>query len=266
MTQPDPEPVRAQPANPASSSPASWFTGARAGTAALAVSLLALGLAAAPYAGGGDFGARVRAYLVANPQVLDEVVAARQAGEEQQVAQAINAVAQSNAGLLAPDPRDPSYGPADAKVTVIEFFDFRCPGCKSVSPEYLQLITDNPDVRFVFKDWPILDREGDTTSNYAARAALAAHREGKYLAVHQALMATPSLTPAAVDRVLLANGVALPEAKAAIASTDITRHIVDIQTVATTLGLRGTPTFFINGKVSASIDPADIAKAIAAAK
>ncbi|NWE54583.1 disulfide bond formation protein DsbA, partial [Brevundimonas sp. P7753] len=85
--------------------------------AALAVSVLALGLSATPYLTGGDFGGRVRAYLVANPQVLDEVLAARQANEEQSRVETINAAVKANPALLAPDARDPSFGPADAKVT-----------------------------------------------------------------------------------------------------------------------------------------------------
>jgi protein-disulfide isomerase len=243
-----------------------WLDGGRAALPALAVSVLALALAAAPYVPGGPFGAQVRAYLLANPQVLDEVVAAREARQDNERVAAINAAVAANPALLTADPRDPAFGPASAKVTVIEFFDFRCPGCKAVSEDYLRLMQANPDVRFVFKDWPILDRGDDTTSNYAARAALAAHQQGKYLPVYRALMATPSLTPEAVDRVLAENGVTMPQAKAALQSVDVTRHIADIHTTAAALQLYGTPTFFINGKASPSIDPADVARGIAAAR
>lgn len=243
-----------------------WLSSGRGGAVALAVSVVALGLAAAPYVNGGDFGGRVRAYLLANPQVLDEVVAARQAAEDNARVETINAAVAANAALLAPDPRDPSFGPANAKVTVIEFFDYRCPGCKAVSQDYLRLIRANPDVHFVFKEWPILDRGGDSTSQYAARAALAAHQQGKYLAVYEALMAERSLSRESVDRILTANGVALPQAAATIASTDTSRHIADIHTIAATLNLTGTPTFLINGRTTPSIAPEEVAKAIADAK
>src|SRR5690606_10651125 len=113
----------------------------------------------------------------------------------------------ANPTLLAADPRDPAFGPENAKVTVIEFFDFRCPGCKAVAPEYRALMAAHPEVRFVFKDWPILDRGEDVTSQYAARAALAAHQQGKYLAVYDALMAERALDRAAIDRILADNGV-----------------------------------------------------------
>ncbi len=242
------------------------LTGQRAGMAALAVSVVALVLAAAPYATGRDFDGRVRSYLLENPEILQEVSVALQAREERALVEQINQRAASNPSLLAADPRDPAFGPADAKVTVVEYFDFRCPGCKLTAPEVLRLMEAHPDVRFVFKDWPILDRGTEDTSHYAARAAQAAHRQGEYLPVFRALMAEPALNKAAIDRILAANGVAMPTARAAMASPEIARHLADIQMSAAGLGLRGTPTFFINGRASASIQPADIDRAIRAAK
>jgi len=242
------------------------FTPRRMGAAALAISVVALGLAVAPYFSGEILGGGVRSYLIAHPEVLDEVVAARQAGEDGARVDAINAAVAANAALLRPDPRDPTVGPADAKVTVIEFFDYRCPGCKAVSEDYLRLIRAHPDVRFVFKDWPILDRDGPPVSQYAARAALAAHQQGKYLEVYEALMAERSLTPEGIDRILAEHGVATPEAQRAIASPDTTRHIADIHTTAAAFKLTGTPTFLINGKTTASIAPEEVARAIEAAK
>ena len=246
--------------------PLAWFASGRGGAAALAVSIVALGLTAAPYVTGGDFGGKVRAYLLANPQVMTEVQAAFETRAETVRVDTINAAVAANAALMAPDPRDPAFGPADAKVTVVEFFDYQCPGCKAVSEDYLALMRAHPDVRFVFKEWPILDRGDSTTSNYAARAALAAHRQGKYLAVHQALMAERSLTPEAVDRILAANGVALDQAAAVIRDTGTDRLLADIHTTGATLGLIGTPTFLINGKTTATINPQEVAAAIAAAK
>lgn len=250
---------------PAPSAKSSWFTGARAGYVALGVSVLALGLAAAPYLTGGS-GGNVRAYLLQHPEVLQEASAALQQKQDQARVDETNQAAAANAVLLKPDPRDPSFGPADAKVTVIEFFDFRCPGCKAVAHDYRALMAAHPEVRFVFKDWPILDRGEDVTSQYAARAALAAHQQGKYLPVYDALMEERALSVESIDRILAQNGVDLARAKAALASPETTRHIADIHTTAAALRLQGTPTFLVNGKASASIDPAEIGRLIEAAK
>lgn len=237
-----------------------------AGRIALAVSVAALGLAAAPWLGGGDFDGRVRSYLLANPQVLDEVFAARQASEDNARVDQVNAAVAANPALLTHDPRDPGIGPLDARVVVHEFFDYRCPGCKSVSPDILRIVAANPDVRFVFKEWPILDQGDDVASQYGARAALAADDQDRYLAVHAALMAEPNLSRESVDRILAANGVALPQASAVIAAPETSRHIADIQTTALALKLTGTPTFLVNGRATASIAPDAVAAAIAAAK
>lgn len=238
-----------------------WLT---AGRLALGVSVVALAVAVAPHLSGGDFGGRVRTYLLANPQVLDEVMAARQAGQDEARIAGINEAVAANPALLAHDPRDPGVGPLDAKVTVVEFFDYRCPGCKAVSPDFLRIIQANPDVRFVFKEWPILDRGDDVVSQYAARAALVANQQGKYLPVHQALMAEASLSEEVIDRILAENGVTV--APGAIASPETTRHLTDISTTAQVLKVDATPTFLINGRATPSIAPQDVAAAIAAAK
>ena len=251
---PAPEPKTAKPG---------WLNVGRAGYLALGLSVIALGFSAAPYLTGGS---NVRAYLLEHPEVLQEAQMALQTKDAEAAVEETNQAAAANAGLLAPDARDPAFGPANAKVTVIEFFDFRCPGCKAVAHDYRALMAAHPEVRFVFKDWPILDRGDDITSQYAARAALAAHQQGKYLEVYDALMTERALSIEAIDAILAAHGVDMARAKAAIAAPDTTRHIADIHTTAAALRLRGTPTFFVNGKASPGIDPAEIGKLIEAAK
>ena len=249
------------------------LSGQRAGVAALVVAVAALVVALAPYATGTDFGSRVRAYLVQNPEVLREVsIALDQKAQQQQIvenrqkAAEVTARVAANPALIAVDAGDPAFGPADAKVTVIEYFDFRCPGCKTTAPEVLRLMQAHPDVRFVFKDWPILDGPSNGVSHYAARAALAAHQQGRYLAVFQDLMAEPALSPAVIDGILAANGVSLPAAEAAMGSPAVARLLAGTQTSAMAMQLIGTPTFFVNGKALESIEPAVLDREIREAK
>lgn len=258
---------------PASTRFSRLLSGGRAGVAALAVSVVALVIAVAPYATGTDFDSRVRSYLIQNPEVLQEVSDALNArAQQQQVVEnrqktaEITARAAANPDLLSVDSRDAAFGPADAKVTVIEFFDFRCPGCKVTAPEVLRMIQAHPDVRFVFKEWPILDGPTNGVSHYAARAAQAAHRQGKYLPVFRGIMAEPALSAASIDAILVANGVSMTEAEAAMSSPELARHMADMQTSAMALGLVGTPTFFVNGKAMESIQPDALERAIREAK
>lgn len=262
MTDQQPSP---QTAKPEAVRKSGGLNGNVLGGAALALAVVALGVAALPYAGIG-IGPQVRNYLINNPMVLDEVVAARQQREEQDTVSAINAKVAENPALLAVDASEPAFGPADAKVTVIEYFDFRCPGCKAVAEQYRAIMAANPDVRFVFRDWPILDRGDNFASQYAARAAVAAHEQGKYLEVYDALMAEPALDEAKTDAILAASGVDLNKARATLANDDTTRHIANVHTSAAAMGLRGTPTFFVNGKASPNIDPSYVAEMIAQAK
>lgn len=234
---------------------------------ALGVSIVALVLAAAPIVtGSGDFGGKVRTYLLANPQILDEIVQARDTRAANDRITTTNAAARANPSSLTAGLGEPAFGPVDARVTVVEFFDYRCPYCKSAAPAYVALMRAHPDVRFIFKEWPILDQGTGYTSQYAARGALAAHAQGRYLRVHQALMAERALSPEAVNRILAANGVNMDLATPAVRSADTSRILADVHTGAAALGLQGTPTFFVNGRMTASNDPAQLDRAIRAAK
>ena len=245
-----------------------WTRDPRLGLAALGVSVAAFGVSVLPWLTGNDFDGRVRAYLLDHPEVLEEMLQARQVQQQAAGTQAINAAINADAALLAHDPRDPAIGPApdQASVTVHQFFDYRCPGCKSVAPGFLEIIQANPDVRFVFKEWPILDRPDAQTSTYAALAALAAHAQGRYLDVHQALMAEPALDVEGVNRVLRDAGVDMAAATAAIESGGVTGHVGDIHETARALNLQGTPTFIVNGRALGDIDPRAVAQAIAEAR
>lgn len=89
------------------------------------------------------------------------------------------------AALFA-DPGDPTAGPADAAVTIVEFFDYQCPYCRTASAYLRDVQTQDPRVRVVYKEWPLLG----PASEQAARAALAAARQGRYPEFHKTLMQT----------------------------------------------------------------------------
>lgn len=94
-----------------------------------------------------------------------------------------NAVA-ARARELRQDARSPVLGNPDGDVTVIEFFDYQCPFCKAIQPRLESLLQGDGKVRLVVKDFPILGPE----SVVAAKAALAAARQGRHAAFHVAMM------------------------------------------------------------------------------
>src|SRR6202008_4197318 len=83
------------------------------------------------------------------------------------------------------DPDAPVAGNPKGDVSVVEFFDYRCPYCKQVEPALEALLGQDKKLRFVYKEFPVLGPDSVT----AARAALAAHKQGKYDAMHRALRA-----------------------------------------------------------------------------
>ena len=114
------------------------------------------------------FGQSVRAYLLEHPEVIEEAVAKLQEKKQAEAATQA-ATAEADARKLIPhyraelerDPRDFVANP-DGKITVVEFFDYNCGYCKLAAPEVLKLIEENPDVRFVFKEFPIFGEASDT--------------------------------------------------------------------------------------------------------
>ncbi|HEX4740059.1 MAG TPA: DsbA family protein [Caulobacteraceae bacterium] len=142
------------------------------------------------------------------------------------------------------DTASPSVGPARADVTVVVFSDYQCPICRADEPVIERVIRLDPGVRFVFKDWPIFGAR----SEYAARVALAAARQGRFMPLHDALMRTPDpLTAASVQKLALAAGLDWPEVSRSLddprsgLSHQLGRH----QFEAWSLGLAGTPAYLV---------------------
>lgn len=143
---------------------------------------------------------------------------------------------------LFSDAADPTVGPADAEVTIVEFFDYQCPYCRVVS-EYLgEVQANDPRVRIVYKEWPIFG----SASGLAARAALAAERQGQYLRFHETLMRTrgipnEALIRNAASKVVIDPDRLLIELKSAKFDGVIRRN----NQLAKQLGLIGTPSFVV---------------------
>jgi protein-disulfide isomerase len=129
----------------------------------------------------------------------------------------------------------------------------------------MSLVNQDKDVRFVFKEFPILDNEGTPgVSKRAALAAMASQRSGKYLQMHNALMGQRALDDAAIVQALQANGI---DPKVALQDTpQADKRLADDINLATAIGVTGTPTFEINGKLVSGADMAALGAAIAEAK
>lgn len=126
----------------------------------------------------------VQAYVRKHPElILEAVETLRDREQEMTQATTKNALTKMR-GEIENDPDAPVLGNPKGDVTVVEFFDYRCGYCKVVFPTIMKAVTDDGKTRLVMKELPVLAPD----SEVAARAALAAHKQGKYAAFHQAAM------------------------------------------------------------------------------
>ncbi len=226
------------------------------------LALPSLGCTAETPAADKTFGERVRAYLLDHPEVIQEAMTALQAREDARAAAAARTAIAANRKALQADPRDPVAGNPAGVVTVTEFFDYRCPYCKVAGAKIQAFIARHPEVRFVFKEFPILSPESDR----AARLALAAQRQGKYLPVHLAFLASPVLNAQATEAVLKREGVDVAKAQADAASPSIDKQVTESQALARTLGVTGTPAFVVGDKIVNGWAPEELDAEIAAVR
>jgi protein-disulfide isomerase len=126
----------------------------------------------------------LREALTRDPSILRDAIAALQAEDERREAEARRAAIRAEAAALLRDPADPVRGNPAGDVTIVEFFDVRCTYCRRLHPELEALIASDRGVRVVMKDLPILGAQ----SVWAARALLAAHRQGGYARLQDALL------------------------------------------------------------------------------
>ncbi|MEO8811434.1 MAG: DsbA family protein [Caulobacteraceae bacterium] len=213
-------------------------------------------------AGDAAFDSRVHAYLLAHPEVIQQAqerlqakLVADEAGEQRR---ALADLPRLRAAVER-DPRDFVANPA-GKITVTEFYDYRCPHCANAAPRVLALIRANPDVRFVFKEMPIFG----PTSEHAARAAMSVKAAGgDYLGYYARVMGTPALDDDAIDKAERRAG-GRPQNVAETGRAN--RQIADTTSLFTKLALGGTPAFVIGDQIVYGEDMDAVDAAIARAR
>ncbi len=188
----------------------------------------------------------VREYILQHPEVLMESVRQFQERERTSQRQKAKDAVQQHLAELTSDPATPVAGNADGTVTIVEFFDYRCGYCKQVAPTLAKLLASESKLRVVFKELPILGPD----SIVAAKAGLAAHRQGAYLKFHQALMAsTGPITPDAIERLALKLGLDPAKLKADMESPEVEALIENNRKLAEAIGVEATPAFVIGSEV-----------------
>lgn len=202
-------------------------------------------------------GAAVRAYFAQHPEALGQIMAtalkqpsAANATDEVPPTDDRSAVVASNAGELFSSPHQVTLGNPRGNVTLVEFFDYNCGFCKRALPDMLGLLKDDPNLRIVLKEFPILG----PGSAEAARVAIAVRMQDtggeKYLAFHQELLGESG--PASKEKALeaaKAQGLDMARLEKDMSSNEVDATLAEDMKLASAVGITGTPGYVVGNKV-----------------
>jgi protein-disulfide isomerase len=197
---------------------------------------LLAGFAGAVIGGGAMMaasGSFVRSYLLSHPEILPEAMERLRAREGSQVVTANRAAIETPyAGAWA--------GAKDGDVVLVEFFDYACTFCRRSNADVDRLLREDPKLKIVWREWPVLGSD----SQAAARASLAAAQAGKFRPFHDALFAAGRPTPDAIAKAQAAAGIA-PPASPQAGDGELSKNFQ----LANALKASGTPTFVVSDRV-----------------
>jgi protein-disulfide isomerase len=197
-----------------------------------------------------------------NPEVLMDTLLTFQE-EAQAQAQAEQRAALQRVGeLLLADANTGAMGNPDGDIVLVEFFDYNCPYCRRAAPVLFELIEENPALRIIMREWPILGPD----SVLAARASLAAIKQNGFEAFHDALMAQPRANAVFIRRAAEQARLDYDQLQADMDAPEVDAHIAKSHDLARQLGISGTPTFLIGeALVPGLLEKADLQALIAEA-
>jgi protein-disulfide isomerase len=206
----------------------------------------------------------VRDALKSDPTILRDAIKALQADEDARaVAEAQTEIAAHRHDLFA-NPGDAETGNAHGDVTVVEFYDPRCPYCRKMLPGITAMLDKDHGVRLVYKDIPVLG----PASAAESRAIVAAQNQGGYLKMQQALMTNPAQPNDDMIRDT-AKSIGLDPARLAadMKSDPVTKRIEANLALAHALHVSGTPTFVVGEQlIPGMVDAAQLEQAVANAR
>ena len=193
-----------------------------------------------------EFEQRVHDYLMAHPEVIMESVNRLEAQAREKAETDVQKVLQARADEIFRDPDSPTSGNPDGDVTLVEFFDYNCPYCRQVAPVVTNAEQADSRLRVVYKEFPILG----PNSTFAAKAALAAHKQGKYVEFHRALYQLRGVVDEGkAMEAAAAVGLDVERLKTDMQDSKIQASIQKNLALAEVLRINGTPGFVIGDQI-----------------
>lgn len=193
-----------------------------------------------------EMGQIVREYLMKNPEILRDVIGELNRKEAKAKADGAKDAIKKYASDIYRADGDLVAGNPAGDVTMVEFFDYNCGFCKRSLPDVLKLIKNDAKLKFVIKEFPILG----PGSMFAAQAAIASRKQGKYWKFHLALMKhRGAVNEAVVLKTAEKVGLDLDKLKKDMKAPEVTDIIRRNHAVAQALAINGTPAFLVGEKL-----------------
>jgi protein-disulfide isomerase len=201
----------------------------------------------------------VHDYLLREPEVLAEALRRLQQRQSASAAQKAKQAIRDNQQALLSDQTSPIEGNAQGKVTIVEFFDYRCVHCRRVASTLENLVRSNTSVRVVYKNFPVLGEP----SVLAARAAVAAQQQGGWPKLHRAMLAYEGdFTTESLAALGASVGLDAAKLKTDMMSPATDKSLQANLALAAALGLDATPSFVIGDRVIRGAPSAETLQAI----
>lgn len=181
----------------------------------------------------------IQKFIVENPQIIKDALTQLAIAEQAERKRAAFALVKNDNG-------DPAIGPSDATITIYEFSDYNCGYCKRIFTDLQAVLAAQPDVRLVVKEFPILAE----TSVLAAKAAIAAQRQGKFEDFHIAMMTWRGRIDAdAIDSAGRKAGLDTNRLRLDMEDELTAAILTRTRSAAAALEIRGTPALIIGEAV-----------------
>lgn len=199
----------------------------------------------------------IRSYLLAHPEILNEMVALLETRRQAEAAEADKAMVAGNAAAIFNDGFSFVGGNPEGSITLVEFLDYQCGYCRRAHPDITRLIDTDGDIRWIVKELPILG-PGSELAARAAIATLISAGPDAYADLNHRLMKLEGQIDAEIlDRVLGEAGLDMAAIHAGMQAEEVTRRLQATRELAGALQVSGTPTFVLGDQMLRGAVPLD---------
>lgn len=193
--------------------------------------------------------AEIRSYLLANPEILREMIALLESQAQEETAATDRALVAAHSEAIFDDGFSYVGGNPEGSFTVVEFLDYQCGFCRRAHPELMDLLDDDGDIRWIVKEMPILG-PGSQLASRAAVATLISEDETAYgTLIDGFLRMQGQIDDAVLDGALREAGLDPAAIRTAMDDPEIDRRLQETRALAEALAISGTPTFVFGDRL-----------------